>query len=106
MHHLKVILILLLKKISTEIVHANVLVNAMNYEVLSISSQTVAQIEIILKVILSEVSKLNGYVMSMKQGDQRHHTFLEKKELHKVKNGFTFNKHPEISSQLIHRVRK
>ena len=39
MHHLKVILIMLLKNISSEIIHADVLANAMNDEVSSVFSQ-------------------------------------------------------------------
>ena len=97
---------LLLKNILSEITHADVAVNAMNDEVSSISSQIVEQIEVILEVTLSEVSKQIDSVMSMKQGDKRKHDFLEKKEHHKTKNGFTINKHPEISYQLVDCVMK
>ena len=45
MHHLKVMLILLLKNTSSEIIHPDVVVNAMNDEVSWISSQIVEQIE-------------------------------------------------------------
>ena len=45
MHHLKVILILLLKNTSSKIIHPDVVVNAVNDEVSSISSQIVEQIE-------------------------------------------------------------
>ena len=65
MHHLKVILILLLKNI---IIHADVVVSAMNDEVSAISSQIVEQIEVILEIVLSEVSKLIYSVMSMRKG--------------------------------------
>ena len=65
MHHLKVILILLLKNI---IIHADVVVSAMNDEVSAISSQIVEQIEVILEIVLSEVSKLIDSVMSMRKG--------------------------------------
>ena len=43
----------------------------MNDEVSLISSQIVAQIEVVPKVVLSEVSKLIDSVMSKRQGDQR-----------------------------------
>ena len=43
---------------------------SMNDEVSSISSQIVEQIEVILGVVLSEVSKLIHSVMSKTQGDQ------------------------------------
>ena len=58
MHHLKVILILLLKNISSEIIHPDVAANAMNNEASSISSQIVEQSEVIPEVDLSKVSKL------------------------------------------------
>ena len=51
----------------------------MNDEVSSIFSQIVEQIEVILEVVLSELSKLITSVMIMRQGDQRNHSFLEKK---------------------------
>ena len=44
--------------------------------------------------------------MSIKQGDQRNHSFLQKKELYKIKNRFTINKQPEISSQFMDLVMK
>ena len=59
---------------------------SMNDELSSISPQTVEQIEVIPEVVLSEVSKLVGSVMSKRQGDQ----------VHKIENGFTINKHQEI----------
>ena len=62
---------LLLKNISSEIIHADVAVNAMNDEVSSISFQIVEQIEVILEVTLSEVSKQIDSVMSMKPGNKR-----------------------------------
>ena len=49
MHHLKVKLTLLLKNISSEITHANFVVNAINDKVSSISSRLVEQIEVFLK---------------------------------------------------------
>ena len=42
-------------------------------------------------VSLPEVSKLIDKVISKRQGDQRKHSFLEKKILHKRENGFTIN---------------
>ena len=80
MHHLKVILILLLKNISSEIIHPDVVVNAMNDQVSSISSQIVEQIEVIPEVALSKVSKLIDPVISRRQGKQRKHGFIEKKK--------------------------
>ena len=44
---------------------------SINDEVSSISSQIVEQIEVILEVDLSEVSKLIDSVMRKRQGDQR-----------------------------------
>ena len=44
-------------------------------------------------------------IMSMRQGDQMKQ-FSSEKKLHKIKNGFTINKHPEISYQLIDRIIK
>ena len=43
-------------------------------------------------------------VMSMRQGDQRNHSFFEKKELHEKKNAFAINKHRETFYQLMDRV--
>ena len=99
-------LILLLKNISSEIIHSDVVVNAMNDEVSSVSSQTVEQIEVIPEVVLSKVSKLIGSVRSWRQREQRKHGFLEKKGLHKIENGFTINKQLEISYKLMNRVMK
>ena len=42
---------------------------------------------------LPEVSKLIDSAISKRQGDQRKHSFLEKKILHKRENGFTMNTH-------------
>ena len=78
----------------------------MNDEVSWISSQIVEQFEVILEVVLWEVSKLIDLVMSMRQGDQRNRSFLKKKELHEIKNGSIINKHLEISYQLTDRVIK
>ena len=44
-----------------------------------------------LIVGLPEVSKLIDSAISKKQGNQRKHTFLEKKILHNRDNGFTIN---------------
>ena len=41
--------------------------------------------------------------MCMRAGN---HCFVEKEELHKIKNGFTINKQPEISYQLMDCVMK
>ena len=79
-------LTLLLKNISSEIIHSDSVVNAMNDEVSSVSSQIVEQIEVIPEVVLSKVSKLIGSVRSWRQREQRKHGFLEKKGLHKIEN--------------------
>ena len=99
-------LILLLKIISSEIIHSDSVANAMNDEVSSVSSQIVEQIEVIPEVVLSKVSKLIGSVRSWRQREQRKHGFLEKKGLHKIENGFTINKQLEISYKLMNRVMK
>ena len=99
-------LILLLKNISSEIIRSDAVVNAMNDEVSSVSSQIVEQIEVIPEVVLSKVSKLIGSVRSWRQREQRKHGFLEKKGLHKIENGFTINKQLEISYKLMNRVMK
>ena len=99
-------LILLLKNISSEIIHSDSVVYAMNDEVSSVSSQIVEQIEVIPEVVLSKVSKLIGSVRSWRQREQRKHGFLEKKGLHKTENGFTVNKQLEISYKLMNRVMK
>ena len=44
-----------------------------------------------LTVGLPEVSKLIDSAISKRQGDQRKHSFLEKKILHKSKNRFTMS---------------
>ena len=75
MQHLKVMLIL---KFSSEIIHADDVVHAMNDEISQTSLQIVKQIEAILEVILWEVSKLNDLAMSMRQGDYT--VFLRKKD--------------------------
>ena len=71
MHYLKVILILLLKNISSEVVHlynyTDLVVNATNDEVSSISSQIDEQIKVLLEAVLSKVSKLVQSLMSMTQ---------------------------------------
>ena len=40
---------------------------------------------------LSEVSRLIDSAVSKRQEDQRKHSFLEKKKLHKRESGFTMN---------------
>ena len=77
MNHLKVILILLLKNISSEIIRPDIVANAINDEISSISSQIAKQTEVILEVLLSDISKLIDSVMSMKQ--RNHTVFLGKK---------------------------
>ena len=71
MHHFKVILILLLKNISSENIHlynyTDVVVNATNDEVSSISCQIDEQIKVLLEAVLSKVSKLVQSLMSMTQ---------------------------------------
>ena len=52
LRHLKVILILLLRNMSSEIIHADVVVNEINDKMSSISSQIAEQIEVILEVVL------------------------------------------------------
>ena len=42
-------------------------------------------------VSLLEEPKLIDSVISKRQGDQRKHSFLEKKILHKMENGLTMN---------------
>ena len=71
---------------SSEIIHADIVVNEINDKISSISSQIAEQIEVILEVVLWEVSKLIDSMLSMKQEDHRKHSFLEKKKLHKIKN--------------------
>ena len=44
-----------------------------------------------LTVGLTEISRLIDSAISKRQGDQRKHSFLEKKILHKRENGFTMN---------------
>ena len=83
MNHLKVILILLLKNISSEIIRPDIVANAINDEISSISSQIAKQTEVILEVVLSDISKLIDSVMSMKQGN--HTVFLGKKNSIKQK---------------------
>ena len=86
--------------------HPDVVVSAINNEVLSISSQAVEQIEFIPEAVLAKLSKLIDSVISRRLGEQRKHGFLEKKGLHKIKNGSTINKPPKISYQLMNRVMK
>ena len=100
---MKVILILLLKNILLEIIHPEVVVNAMNDKVSSISSQIIEQIEVIPEVVLSKESKLIDSVISRRQGEQGE---KRKKGFHKIENGFTINKHPAIPYQLMNRVMK
>ena len=58
MNHLKVILILFLQKISSEIIHADVVVSAMIDEASSISSEIVEQIEFLPEVFLKYLNWL------------------------------------------------
>ena len=106
MYHLKVILILWLKNISSEIIHADVVLIGINDAITSISSRIVEQIEVIPESVLSKVSKLINSMMSKKLGDQRKLSFREEKGLRKMENWFIINKHPEISYQLMNRVMK
>ena len=76
-----------------------------NDEVSWISPQIVKWIEVIFEVVLLEVSKLIDSVMSKRQGDQEKQ-FSWEKGLHKIENGFTISKHPEISYQLMDGVMK
>ena len=78
----------------------------MNDELSSISSQIVKQIQVIPEAVLSKVSRLIDSVISRRQGEQRKHSLLVKKGLHKIENGFTISKHPEISYQLMNHVMK
>ena len=90
MHHLKVILTLLLKNISSEIIHADVVVNAINDEVSSISSISSISAHIAEQIfpesVLSEESKPINSVMSKRQGNQGKLSFLEEKGLRKIEN--------------------
>ena len=70
---------------------------SMNDEVLWIYSQIVKKIEVIPEAVLSEVSTLIDSVMSKGQEEQKKHSFLDNKGLHKIENGFTINKQPERS---------
>ena len=60
--------------------HPDVVVSAINNEALSISSQAVEQIEFIPEAVLAKLSKLTDSVISRRQGEQRKHGFLEKKD--------------------------
>ena len=62
--------------------------------------------EVIPEVVLSKVFKVIDSVIRRRQGERRKHGFLEKKGLHKIKNGFTINKQPEIPYQLMNLVMK
>ena len=86
MYHLKVILILWLKNISSEIIHADVVLIGINDAITSISSRIVEQIEVIPESVLSKVSKLINSMMSKKLGDQRKLSFREEKGLCKMEN--------------------
>ena len=90
MHHLKVILTLLLKNISSEIIHADVVVNAINDEVSSISSISSISAHIAEQIfpesVLSEESKPINSVMCKRQGNQGKLSFLEEKGLRKIEN--------------------
>ena len=86
MYHLKVILILWLKNISSEIIHADVVLIGINDAITSISSRIVEQIEVIPESVLPKVSKLINSMMSKKLGDQRKLSFREEKGLCKMEN--------------------
>ena len=86
MYHLKVILILWLKNISSEIIHADVVLIGINDAITSISSRIVEQIEVIPESVLSKASKLINSMMSKKLGDQRKLSFREEKGLCKMEN--------------------
>ena len=86
MYHLKVILILWLKNISSEIIHADVVLIGINDAITSISSRIVEQIEVIPESVLSKVPKLINSMMSKKLGDQRKLSFREEKGLRKMEN--------------------
>ena len=51
--------------------HPDVVVSAINNEVLSISSQAVEQIEFIPEAVLAKLSKLIDSVISRRLGEQR-----------------------------------
>ena len=87
MHHLKVILTLLLKNISSEIIHADVVVNAINDEVSSISSISSISTHIAKQIFESvQFYQKNLGESSKKQGDQGKLSFLEEKGLRKIEN--------------------
>ena len=90
MHHLKVILIPLLKNISSEILHADVVVT--EWWSITKSSQIAEQIEVIPELVLSEVSKLIDSRWT-RDKETKGNSFLEEKGLHEIENGFTINKH-------------
>ena len=79
---MKVILTLLLKNISSEIIHADVVVNAINDS--SISAHIAEQI--FPESVLSEESKPINSVMCKRQGNQGKLSFLEEKGLRKIEN--------------------
>ena len=58
MYHLKVILILWLKNISSEVIHADVVLIGTNDAITSVSSRILEEIEVIHESFLSKVSKL------------------------------------------------
>ena len=67
----------------------------------SVSSQIVEQIEIILEVVLPEVSKLIDTVMSKSQEEQAH---FSSEKITPFKRNWIHYCHPEISHQLMNRV--
>ena len=85
-YHLKVILILWLKNISSEIIHADVVLIGINDAITSISSRIVKQIKDIPESVLSKTSKLINSMMSKKLGDQRKLSFREEEGLRKMEN--------------------
>ena len=86
MYHLKVILILWLKNISSEVIHADVVLIGTNDAITSVSSRILEEIEVIHESVLSKVSKLINSMMSKKLGDQRKLNFREEKGLRKMEN--------------------
>ena len=71
--------------------------NSFTVNQLSLSSETdniIQEGEVIFKknsACLLELCKLIDSAISKRQGDQRKHSFPEKKKLHNRENGFTIN---------------
>ena len=105
MHHLKVILIMLLKNISSEIIHADVLANAMNDEVSSVFSQICRtnwsySWSSLIKSIYADWLSDEHETRRSKEPQ----FFWEKRTPWKKKNAFAINKHRETFYQLMDRV--